>query len=203
MSNNEIKGSISLSEETNPIVIQLQEFGYDSVYSRRVFYYLHPVDFEEALNYMAKENGIIQHRFVHNRNLINNTCYICGEERDIHLKELNISINVNNNENRLEENKEDKKENKETNSNQIHTNHIANNNNYNFNNFPKKSSSTIKNIENSSKEKNLNYLSSDSLDISFKNKKKIPKKIKATKNKKDLNSKKKRLNVKYVMKCLL
>ena len=171
----------------------MQEFEYDSVYSRRVLYYLHPVDLEEALNYMARENGIIQHRFVHNRNSINNTCYICGEERDIHLKELNISININNNENLLEENKEDQKENKETNSNQIHTNRIANNNNYNFNNFPKKSSSTIKNIENSSKEKNRNYLSSDSLDISFKNQKKISKKFRATKNKKDLNSKKKKI----------
>ena len=195
MSNNEIRNSISLSEETNPIVIQLQEFGYDSVYSRRVFYYLHPEDLEEALNYMAMENGIIQHRFVHNRNSINNTCYICGEERDIHLKELNISINVNNNENNLEESNEDQKENDETNSNQIQINSIANNNNYNFDNFSKKSlsSSTIKKNENSSNEKNKNYLSSESLDISFKNQKEIPKKFRATKNKKDINSKKEKI----------
>ena len=183
MSNNEIRGSISLSEETNPIVIQLQEFGYDSVYSRRVFYYLHPVDLEEALNYMAKENGIIQHRFVHNRNSINNTCYICGEERDIHLKELNISINVNNNENSLEENKEDQKENNE------------NNNNNNFDKFSKKSlsRSIINNSEASSNEKNVNYLSSEPLDISFKNHKEIPEKYRAINIKNDSNSKKEKI----------
>ena len=182
MSNNEIKGSISLSEETNPIVIQLQEFGYDSVYSRRVFYYLHPVDLEEALNYMAKENGIIQHRFVHNRNLINNTCYICGEERDIHLKELNISININNNENSLEENKEDQKENNE-------------NNNNNFDKFSKKSlsRSIINDSEASSNEKNVNYLSSEPLDISFKNHKEIPEKYRAINIKNDSNSKKEKI----------
>ena len=163
MSNNEIRGSISLSEETNPIVIQLQEFGYDSVYSRRVLYYLHPVDLEEALNYMANENGIIQHRFVHNRNSINNTCYICGEERDIHLKELNISINVNNNENRLEESKEDQKENNENNN------------------------------EDSSNEKNSNYLSSESLDISFKNQKEYPKNFRDINIKNDSNSEKEKI----------
>ena len=30
--------------EANPIVLQLIEFGYDIIYSRRVFYYLHPED---------------------------------------------------------------------------------------------------------------------------------------------------------------
>ena len=52
MSNNEIRISNLSLEETNSIVIQLCEFGYDSVYSRRVFYYLHPEDIEEALNYL-------------------------------------------------------------------------------------------------------------------------------------------------------
>ena len=59
--NNKIKGSLykSTLDETNPIVIQLIEFGYDRIYSRRVFHYLHPDDIEEALNYMSEENGII------------------------------------------------------------------------------------------------------------------------------------------------
>jgi len=114
MSNNDIRNNNLSSEEINLIVIQLCEFGYDSVYSRRVFYYLHPEDLEEALNYMAIENEIIQHRFVHNRSTSNNICYLCGEKQDIHLKELNISINVN--ENNLEENKKDQKENNVANS---------------------------------------------------------------------------------------
>ena len=48
MLNNEIRSSIFASTiaETNPIVIQLQEFGYNPVYSRRLFYYLHPEDLE-------------------------------------------------------------------------------------------------------------------------------------------------------------
>ena len=72
--NNKIKGSLykSTLDETNPIVIQLIEFGYDRIYSRRVFHYLHPDDIEEALNYMSEENGIIQHRFVQNRRDIEN-----------------------------------------------------------------------------------------------------------------------------------
>ena len=91
--NNEIKRSLFTSTiaAQNPIVIQLIEFGYDEVYSRRVFHYLHPEDLEEALNYMSLENGIIQHRFLqNNRNKNDKLCYICGEKKAIHLNELNI-----------------------------------------------------------------------------------------------------------------
>ena len=81
----------SINEELNPIVIQLIEFGYDKIYSRRVFHYFHPDDLEEALNYMAIDNGIIQHRFIKdNRNINNKLCYICGESDENHLKELNF-----------------------------------------------------------------------------------------------------------------
>ena len=100
--NNEINRSLSINEELNPIVVQLIEFGYDNKYSRRVFHYFHPEDLEEALNYMAIDNGIIQHRFIKdNRNKNNELCYICGEKEEIHLKELNFfgrSINNNNSE---------------------------------------------------------------------------------------------------------
>ena len=90
MSNNQIKQSIhkSINVEINPLVIQLKEFGYDNIYSRRVFYYLHPENIEEALNYMSIENGIIQHQFVKDkRNISNKKCYICNENEEIHLKE--------------------------------------------------------------------------------------------------------------------
>ena len=194
MSNNEIRNSNLSSEETNPIVIQLCEFGYDSVYSRRVFYYLHPEDLEEALNYMAIENGVIQHRFVHNRSTSNNICYLCGENQDIHLKELNISINVN--ENSLEESKTDQKENNVTNSNQIQSNDIINNNIYNLDNYSEKylSSSTIKYKENSANEKNSNnnntFSSCESLNISFKKEKEKPKMSKSININQDLKSNK-------------
>ena len=196
MSNNGVRNN-NLS--SNPIVIQLCEFGYDRVYSRRVFHYLHPEDLEEALNYMAIENGIIQHRFVYNRNTSNNICYVCGKEKGIHLKELNININVNNNENSLEENKKDQKENIKTNSNKIKSSDIINNNKHYFD------SSSIKNIE-------IGFYEPNSKNFLFsKSKKKIKKKKKKEKNIKSLKKLKKKiknqitkkLNVKYVMKCLL
>ena len=58
MSSNQNKRSIYASAiaETNPIVMQLKELGYNNIYSRRVFHYLHPEDLEEALNYMSIEN---------------------------------------------------------------------------------------------------------------------------------------------------
>ena len=114
MLNASLRRSINAStnEEINPIVIQLQEFGYNNIYSRRVFYYLHPDDLEEALNYMAIEDNIIQHRFLKDRNPSNKSCYICGEPEENHLKELN-----NNAENNLEKIAEENK-NEETNPNQ-------------------------------------------------------------------------------------
>ena len=91
--------------ENNPIVVQLIEFGYSKIYSRRVFYYFHPEDLEEALNYMSVDNGIIQHRFIQDRrNNSNKMCYICGEEEEIHLIELNVN-NINSN--IIEEDKKD------------------------------------------------------------------------------------------------
>ena len=105
---NEIKRSLfsSIISSQNPIYIQLLELGYDEIYSRRVFNYLHPEDLEEALNYMSVENGIIQHRFLqNNRNINDKLCYICGENKSIHLNEININETFdkesNNNINRI------------------------------------------------------------------------------------------------------
>ena len=124
--NNEINNNInrrslfqSTIAESNPIVLQLIEFGYNPIYSRRVFHYLHPEDLEEALNYMSVENNIIQHRFVqNNRNASDELCYICSEKKENHLKELNISDfedNINRNQNN-------------NNNNVNHINDISNNN---------------------------------------------------------------------------
>ena len=119
----------SINAELNPMVIQLQEFGYDNIYSRRVFYYLHPEDIDEALNYMSIENGIIQHRFIKDkRNLSNKKCYICDENEEIHLRGLNNNLNITNNE-KIEENKQEiNTENNATNLNQINKSINVNNN---------------------------------------------------------------------------
>jgi len=90
---------------------------------------------EEALNYMAIENGIIQHQFVHNRNSSNNIYNIWEEEQGIHLKDLNMSINANNNEINLEEIKKDQKENNEINSIQTQSDIMINNKINNFDNY--------------------------------------------------------------------
>jgi len=180
MSNIDIR---STNFSSNPIVIQLCEFGYDSVYSRRVFHYLHPEDLEEALNYMAIENGIIQHRFVYNRNTSNHICYVCGKEKSIHLKELNININVNaiNSEKKLEKNKKEQKEN-----NKIKTSGKINNNKHIFD------SSITKNFESGFYEQNSkNFLFSKSKEKSYEKEIKREKHKKPGTNKKEVLKSKK------------
>ena len=87
MSSSQNKRNIFASAiaETNPIVMQLREMGFNNIYARRVFHYLHPEDLEEALNYMSTENEIIQHRFIKDRrNDSNIMCYICDEPEEKH-----------------------------------------------------------------------------------------------------------------------
>ena len=92
----DIKSNISKSDENsskildssinnNPILNQLIEFGYNKIYSRRIIQYFHPQDIEEALDYYSKNQGIIQHRFIQDRNTNENICYVCGEKKEIHL----------------------------------------------------------------------------------------------------------------------
>ena len=146
MSNNQIKQSIheSINVEINPLLIQLQEFGYDNIYSRRVFYYLHPEDIDEALNYMSFENGIIQHIFIKDRrNISNKKCYICGENEEIHLKK-DLNNNNNSNNEKIEEEKSEK--------NDIDSNQIKKSiNNINTNNDLKSSSFSFGNKTNVNK----------------------------------------------------
>ena len=119
-SNNNISFSYNAAIN-NPITVQLIQFGFNPIYSYRVFSYFHPQNFEEALDYLLTNNGIVQHHFVQDRgNLENYLCYICGEEREIHLGYIPGNININNRINNIEENisninnkiesKEDKKE---------------------------------------------------------------------------------------------
>ena len=95
--NNQKQMSFSSTiKEINPIVTQLIEFGYEKIYSRRVFQYLKPNYIDEALNYMDVRNRIVQHRFVKDRkDKSNQLCYICGYEEKFHLKERVFNINVN------------------------------------------------------------------------------------------------------------
>ena len=76
----------SFNNINNPIISQLIEFGLNPIYSKRLFLYIHPTNIEEATDYLAFQNGIIQHHFVQDRNsLDSNICFICGEIKNIHL----------------------------------------------------------------------------------------------------------------------
>ena len=84
----------------NPLVIQLIELGTEPIYAQRIYQFLYPNDIDEALDYLSKINGIIQHNFVNDRNLKNRNCYLCGEEPEIQLgwkknSILKRSINLN------------------------------------------------------------------------------------------------------------
>ena len=89
--NNQLNNGISLSALShstinNEIIDQLIEFGYNSLYSKRIFQYYHPKEIQEAIDYLSFEDGKIQHVFVQERNNAeNNICYLCGEEKDIHI----------------------------------------------------------------------------------------------------------------------
>ena len=86
--------SSSLNSINNPIISQLIEFGYNPIYSKRLFLYNHPTNIEEAIDYLAFQSGIIQHHFVQDRNSMDsNICYICGEIKNIHLNFNQINNN--------------------------------------------------------------------------------------------------------------
>jgi len=69
----------------NPLVIQLIELGTETIYAQRIYQFLHPNDINEALDYLSSTNGIIHHDFVHDRNIDNKNCYLCGKEPEKHL----------------------------------------------------------------------------------------------------------------------
>ena len=69
----------------NEIISQLIEFGYESKYAKRIFVYFHPNDLNEALDYLSTNNGIVNHKFVQDRNKTSIKCYLCGEKKEIHL----------------------------------------------------------------------------------------------------------------------
>jgi len=91
--NNDI--SLNQSVANNSIFNQLIEFGYDSLFSKRIIQYFHPQNIEEALDYLSKENKIIQHHFIQKRNKNDNKCYVCGEQKEIHLGFFPEDINSN------------------------------------------------------------------------------------------------------------
>ena len=95
---NDIYSSIKFAMD-NPIVLQLIEFGIDPKYSKRIFLFYHPLDIDDALDYLRTENGIIQHNFLQERNSgTSDICYLCGENKNIHSGSIPLNdSNINNN----------------------------------------------------------------------------------------------------------
>ena len=90
--------SSSYNSVFNNPISQLIEFGFNPIYSSRIFLYYHPGNIEEALDHLDINNGIIQHNFIQDRIKNNNTemCFLCGEKKEIHFYEDEISYDANN-----------------------------------------------------------------------------------------------------------
>jgi hypothetical protein len=101
----------NFNSNINEIESQLIELGFNEIYSKRIIQYYHPLNIEEAIDYLSMNQGIIQHRFIQEKNL--DICFLCGEKKEIHLdynkenedlksiatlKEINLSLNIDNNE---------------------------------------------------------------------------------------------------------
>ena len=101
----------NFNSNINEIESQLIELGFNEIYSKRIIQYYHPLNLEEAIDYLSMNQGIIQHRFIQEKNL--DICFLCGEKKEIHLdynkenedlksiatlKEINLSLNIDNNE---------------------------------------------------------------------------------------------------------
>ena len=52
-----------------PIFSQLIDLGYEKISSQRMIQYFHPLSIDEALDYFEIIDGIIQHRFIQDRNI--------------------------------------------------------------------------------------------------------------------------------------
>ena len=92
----EVREERNIKDDTNnnPIITQLIEFGINPTYSKRLFHFYHPTTIDDILDYLAYENGKIQHNFVQDRNNFeNDLCYLCGEARNIH-NNNNLSNNI-------------------------------------------------------------------------------------------------------------
>ena len=97
--------SIYLDSEIIPIIDQLEQMGFNKLYSKRLVAYYHPQSIDEALIYFLKENEIIQHFFIEDREFIEDKiCFLCGEKKEIHLgyiPENSNNDNDNNNKNNI------------------------------------------------------------------------------------------------------
>ena len=77
----------------------LEEMGYDKLMIKKVYAILKPESIEDSIEYMSKIDETYQHKFLPDKNKMNE-CYFCGEEIKYHINfegkiigKLDVKIN--------------------------------------------------------------------------------------------------------------
>ena len=90
-----------LDVETKRDIIFLIKSGYDKKTIIKLYILIKPLNVEEAVNYLTKENGLYQHIFYNSPN-DDEYCEICGEKKEMHINDntifnfsYNNSTNIN------------------------------------------------------------------------------------------------------------
>ena len=74
-------------------IIFLIKSGYDKKTIIKLYLLANPSNLNEAVSYLSKENGINQHYF-YSSPYKKDCCEICGEEKIMHINEINNSVNL-------------------------------------------------------------------------------------------------------------
>ena len=82
-----------LGEEIKRDIIFLIESGYNKKTIIKLYLFAKPVNLNEAVSYLSKENGINQHYF-YSSPYEKDTCEICGDQRSLHIKNINNSKDI-------------------------------------------------------------------------------------------------------------
>jgi len=100
----------SIVTSHNEDINLLTEMGFNNIVVKKVYAFLRPNNIEQAINYLAEENGVYMHNFYEDNKHRNKTkCYICGEHKNKHMDYIPLEnediIENNNNENNNNGNK--------------------------------------------------------------------------------------------------
>ena len=82
-----------LDIETKKDIIFLIKSGYDKNSIIKLYLFAKPANVNEAVNYLSKENGIYQHLFFASSKK-EDCCEICGENKIVHINEINHSMSI-------------------------------------------------------------------------------------------------------------
>ena len=90
-SNNSFYNKLNI--ETKRDIIYLIKSGYNKRIVIKLYILLNPSNLNEAVHLLSKENGINQHIFYESLNK-EDICEICGEKQNLHISEIDKSINI-------------------------------------------------------------------------------------------------------------